>query len=60
VDDVNIYVEEIVLDEASPLSPEHLHAALSRHVGDAGIQQSTFVARAIAESLRIRLGREPR
>ena len=58
MDDVNIYIEEVVLDEASPLSPEHLHAALSRQNGDPQIQHQTLVARAVAEVLRSRLARE--
>jgi hypothetical protein len=58
--DVNIYIEEIVLDEASPLAPEHLQAVLSRQADDAQIQQLPAVTRAIGESLRTRLASELR
>jgi hypothetical protein len=58
--DVNLYIEEVVLDGASPLSPEHLQAALSRQVDDTQIQQLPVVTRAIGESLRTRLASELR
>ena len=58
--DVNVSVEEVVLDGASPLSPEHLQAALSRQVDDIQIQHMPAVARAIGESLRSRLASELR
>jgi hypothetical protein len=55
MDDVNIYIEEIVLNGASPLSPEHVHAALSRQAPEKHDHQLSFVARAVTESLRTRL-----
>ena len=60
MDDVNIHIDELVLDGASPLSPEHLQAELSRQAGDAQIQQLPVVTHAIAESLRTRLADELR
>ena len=60
MDDVNIYIEEVVLDGTSPLSPEHLQAVLSRQADDAQIQQLPIVTHAIGESLRTRLASEVR
>jgi hypothetical protein len=60
MDDVNIHIEEVILNGASPLSPEHLQAELSRQADDAQIQQLPAVTRAIAESLRTRLAGEVR
>ena len=54
--DVNVYIEEIVLDGASPLSPEHLHAALSREAPAVGDKPLAAVAAAVAGQLQSRLG----
>jgi hypothetical protein len=58
MDDVNISIEEVVLDGASPLSQEHLQAVLSRQADDAQIPQLPDVTRAIGESLCTRLSSE--
>ena len=56
MDEVNIYIEEIVLDGASPLSPEHLHAALSREAPAVGDKPLAAAATAVADQLQSRLG----
>jgi hypothetical protein len=57
VDDVNIHIDELILDGASPPPPEQLHAELSRQVGEEHDQDMAVAARAIAEHLRTRLGK---
>lgn len=58
MDDMNIHIEEIVLDGATSLAPEHLQAELSRQADGAHIQQLPDVTRAIGESIRTRLAGE--
>jgi hypothetical protein len=56
MDDVNIYLDEVVLDGSSPLSPENLHVALSPMVPAVTEKSLAHIADAVADHLSSRFG----
>ncbi len=60
MDDVNIYIDEVVLDGSSPLSPEHMHAALLSAAPAVPERSLAHIAAAVIDHLSSRLGGQPR
>ena len=58
MDDVNIHIEEVVLDGASPLSPENVQMALSQEVPAIAGDALAHIAAAVAGQMRSRIGRQ--
>lgn len=59
MDDVNIHIDDLVLDGASPLSPESLQAALQGGVAGVANESLASIAAAVADRLQSRIDGQP-
>jgi hypothetical protein len=51
MDDMNVHIDTLVVDSALPLTPQAVHAALSREAPALTDQPITQISAAIAESV---------